>query len=74
MALLDVTGTYINRERIRIIQSMTAFNRSYVRFIAIVGLDFFMLAAFRIMVRVTGRKNHGVFRKREKALGWLRGR
>jgi len=71
MALLDVTGTAINKERIRIIQDMASHNRPYVRFIAIVGLGFFMSAAFRIMLSVTGRKNHGVFRRREKALDWL---
>jgi hypothetical protein len=71
MALLDITGTAISWERIRIIQSMAAHNRPYVRFIAIVGLGFFRAAAFRVMLRVTGRKNHMVFRTREKALGWL---
>jgi hypothetical protein len=71
MALLDVTGTSINRKRIRRIQDMAAHNRPYVKFIALVGLGLFRSMAFRIMLRVTGRKNHMVFRKREKALEWL---
>jgi hypothetical protein len=74
MALLDVTGTAINRGKIRIIRSMAAHNRPYVRFIAITGLGFFMSAAFSVMLWVTSRKNHGVFRKREKAMGWLEAR
>jgi hypothetical protein len=73
MALLDVTGTATNKERIRIIQGMTAYNRPYVRFIAIVGLGFIRSMAFRGVLRVTGRRNHKVFRKREKALEWLGG-
>ena len=72
-ALLDVTGTHIDRERIRIIQGMAAHNRPYVRFIALVGLGLFRSAAFRLMLRLTGRKNHGVFGTREKALEWLGG-
>lgn len=71
MALLDITGTAINRERIKIIQSMAAHNRPYVKFIAIVGLGFFRSEAFRLMLRMTGRKNHRVFRTREKAMEWL---
>jgi hypothetical protein len=71
MALLDITGTTINRERIRIIQGMAAHNRLYIKFIAIVGLGFFRSVAFRVMLRLTGKKNHGVFRKRDKALEWL---
>lgn len=37
MALLDMTGTKINRKRIKIIQSMAAHHRPYVKFIAIVS-------------------------------------
>ena len=71
VAVLDITGTNIDRERIRIIQGMAAHNRPYVKFIALVGLGFFRSAAFRVMLRVTGRKNHRVFKTREKALVWL---
>jgi len=74
VALLDVTGTTINRERINIIQSMAAHNRPYIRYIALVGMGFFRMIAFRVMLRLSGRKNHKVFIKREKALEWLGGR
>jgi hypothetical protein len=71
LVLVDFTDVKMNGERIKIIRDMAAHNRQYVRFIAIVGLGFFMSAAFRMMLRVTGRKNHMVFRTREKALEWL---
>jgi len=73
VALLDVTGTAIDRERTRIIQDMAAHNRPYIRFIAIVGLGFFRSVSFRIMLQLRGRKNHKVFGTREKALEWLAG-
>jgi len=68
LVLVDVTGTSIDRERIKIIQSMAAHNRPYVRFLALVGLGFFKSIAFRVMLRVTGRKNHRVFGTR--IWGW----
>ena len=71
IALLDITGTIIDKERINIIQSMAAHNRPYIRYIALVGLGFFRSVAFRVMLRLSGRKNHGVFATREKALEWL---
>jgi hypothetical protein len=74
IALLDITGTTIDKERINIIQSMAAHNRPYIRFIALVGLGFFRSMAFRVMLRLTGRKNHRVFGTRERALDWLGGR
>jgi len=74
MALLDITGTKIDRERIRIIQGMVAHNRPYLRFIAITGLGFFRSMAFRVVLRVMGRRDHGVFRRRERAFDWLEGR
>jgi hypothetical protein len=73
VALLDVTGVTINRERIRIIQGMASHNRPYIRCIALVGLGFPRSVGFKLMLWITGRKNHGVFRKRENALEWLGG-
>lgn len=74
LALVDFTGMKIDRERIKIIQEMAAHNRPYVKFIAIEGLGFLRSVAFRVMLRLTSRKNHRVFRKRELALDWLGGR
>ena len=71
LALLDVTGVVVNKERIAIIQGMAAHTLPYISFIAIVGLEFFRAAMFRIMLWLSGRKNHKVFRKRENALKWL---
>jgi len=71
VALLDVTGTAIDKKRIRIIQGMAAHNRPYVRCIALVGLEFPRSIAFKVMLWITGKKNHGVFRTRENALDWL---
>jgi len=68
LALLDVTGTAIDKKRIRIIQGMAAHNRPYIRCIDLVGLGFPRLIAFRLMLWITGKKNHGVFGTREKAM------
>jgi len=71
VALLDVTGTTIDSERIRIIQGMAAHNRPYVKFIALVGLGFFRAILFRVMLLLMGKSNHRVFRTRERAMEWL---
>lgn len=71
LALVDFKGTHINKERIRIIQGMAIHNRPYIRFIALVGLGFFRAIGFMVMLRLTGRKNHRVFRTRGRALEWL---
>ena len=74
LVLVDFTRMNIDRERIKIIQEMAAHNRPYVKFIALEGLGFFRSIAFSMMLRLTGRKNHRVFRNRVKALDWLGGR
>ena len=71
VACLVVTGISLNRERIRIIQGMAAHNLPYIRCIALVGMGFARSIAFRVMLWITGKRNHGVFRKRDKALEWL---
>jgi hypothetical protein len=71
IACLDVTEIPLNRERIKIIQGMAAHNRPYVRFIALVGLGFPRSIAFRLILWITGKRNHKVFGTREKALEWL---
>jgi len=73
LALVDFTGMAIDRERTRIIKGMVAHNRPYIRFVALVGLGFFKSIAFRVMLQLTGRRNHRVFRTREKGLDWLAG-
>jgi hypothetical protein len=65
LALVDLTGTHINKERIKIIQKMAAHNRPYIKFIALVGLGFFRSMVFRVMLRLRGRNTHKVFMKRE---------
>lgn len=74
LALVDFSGMKIDKERIKIIKGMAAHNSPYVRFIALVGLGFFRVIAFTVMLRLSGRKNHRVFATREKALEWLAGR
>ena len=73
LALADFSGMKIEKERIKIIKGMAAHNRPYVKFIALVGLGFPRSIVFRWMLRLTGRKNHRVFRKRERAIEWLGG-
>ena len=73
VALLDLTGTKINRKRIRIIRRMAAHNRPYVRIVAIVGLRFPKSIGFRLTLFLWGIKNHRVFKARDKALEWLMG-
>ena len=74
VALLDVTGTKINRKRIKIIRGMAVHNRPYVRFIAIVGLRFPKSIGFRLTLFLRGMRNHKVFKTREQALEWLAGK
>ena len=71
LGLVDFTGMPTSGESIKIIKGMAAHNRPYMKFIALVGLGFPRSVAFRVMLRFTGRKNHKVFGKREKALDWL---
>jgi hypothetical protein len=74
LGMVDFTGVPTNRESIKIIKGMAAHNRPYMRFIALVGLGFPRSVAFRVMLLLTGRKNHKVFGKREKAMDWLGGK
>lgn len=71
LGLVDFTGMTINTETIRIIKGMAAHNRPFLKFIALVGLGFIRSILFRVMLRLSGRKNHRMFRNREKALEWL---
>ena len=71
LALIDFTGIKIDREKTMIIKGMAAHNRPYVRFIALVGLGCTRSIVFKLMLRLSGRKNHKVFGNREKALDWL---
>jgi hypothetical protein len=73
LALFDFTGLSVNKERMKIIKGMAAHNRPYIKFIALVGLGFPRSLIFRLIIRLTGRKNHRVFRKRDAALDWLAG-
>ena len=71
LALLDVTGTAIDKKRIKLIQGMAAHNRPYIRCIALVGLGFPRSVTFWARFWFTGKINHRVFGTREKALEWL---
>jgi hypothetical protein len=71
LVVIDFTGMKIDRERTKIIQSMAAHNRPYIKNIALVGLGFFRAAAFRVMLHLSGRSNHRVFGSREEAMVWL---
>ena len=71
LGLVDFTGMKFNKENTKIIKGMAAHNRPFMEFIALVGLCFFQSVAFRVMLRLSGRSNHRVFWKREKALEWL---
>ena len=58
VALLDVTGIPLNREKIRIIQAMASHNRPYVRFIVLMGLGFPRSIVFKVMLWIRGKKTH----------------
>jgi hypothetical protein len=73
LGLVDFTGMPISRESFKIIKGMAAHNRPYMRFIALVELGFVRSMAFKVMLQLSGRKNHRVFGKKEKALEWLGG-
>ncbi len=73
LGLVDLSGCPINRETTEAIKRMAIHNKPFIRHIAIVGLPFPRSLGFKIMLRLTGRRNHRVFRRREGALEWLAG-
>ena len=73
LGLVDLTGCPIKKDTIAVIQKMAAHNRPYIKYIAIVGLRFPRSMMFTLMLKMTGKSNHRVFRERMKAMEWLAG-
>ena len=71
LVLVDFTGMKIDRQKTKIIKGMAAHNNPYIRFIALVGFGSVRSIAFRVMLLLSGKKNHMVFGSREFALDWL---
>ncbi|MGA3014175.1 MAG: hypothetical protein ABSD71_09075 [Bacteroidales bacterium] len=74
LGLVDLTGCPITSDTIAVIKKMAAHNRPYIKFVAIVGLPFPRSMMLTLMLKLTGRKNHRVFRKRLNAMEWLTGK
>ena len=72
--LVDLTGCRITKDLIAVIKRMAAHNRQYIKYIAIVGLPFPRSMMFTLMLKMTGKSNHRVFRERMKAMEWLAGK
>jgi hypothetical protein len=74
LGLVDLTGCPMTKDRIAVIEKMAAHNRPYIKYIAIVGLSFPRSIIFTLMLKMTGKSNHRVFRERMKAMEWLAGK
>ena len=74
LVLVDFTGMKIDRQRTKIIKGMAAHNSLYIKFIALVGMGSIRSIAFRVMLLLSGKKNHRVFGSRESAQIWLAGK
>ena len=74
LVLVDFTGLKTDRQRTLIIKDMAAHNSPYVRFVALVGLGAIRSIVFKVMLFLSGKKNHRVFSSREPGLDWLAGK
>jgi hypothetical protein len=71
LALADFTGLPVGNDKMKTIKEMATHNRPFIKFIALVGLGCPRSLVFRLIIRLTSRKNHKVFAKRDAALEWL---
>jgi hypothetical protein len=71
LALLDLTGTPINRAALAALRKLSENNGPFIRSMAFVGLGAMAGSALEALLRATGRSNHRVFREKAKALEWL---
>ena len=71
LGLVDFTGCPFTKPMTGSFKRLSAHNRPYMRFIALVGLGPVRSALLRLMLFAAGRSNHRLFRTRQQALDWL---
>ena len=71
LALLDLTGTPVNRPVMASLKRMSQNNGPYIKAVTFVGLGTFWSAIVSAFFRWTKRRNHKVMHDRSRALEWL---
>ena len=71
LALLDLTGTPLNRALLSSLRKLSQSNGPFIEAMAFAGLGAVPGGALRALLRVTQRTNHMVFETRAEALDWL---
>jgi hypothetical protein len=71
LALLDLTGTPVNRALLRSLRKLSENNGPFIRAMAFVGLGMIPRSLLKALLRASKRTNHQVFRTRSEALDWL---
>ena len=71
LALLDLTGTPVNRTLLRSLRRLSENNGPFIRAMAFIGLSPIPRGLLKGLLRSSRRTNHQVFRTRNEALRWL---
>ena len=71
LSLIDLTGTKVNSTVLESLKKLSRSNGPYIKAIAFVGLSPMRYLMMKIILRITGRRNHRVIRNRGEALLWL---
>ena len=73
LALLDLTGTPVNRALLRSLRKLSENNGPFIRAMAFAGPGVIPGGALKALLHASKRTNHQVFRTRSEALNWLTG-
>jgi hypothetical protein len=71
LALVDLSGTRVNKEVIASLKRLSRNNGSYIQAIAFVGLSRTWSLLLSLLLRANGKRNHRVIHERSQALQWL---
>ncbi len=71
LALIDLTGTRVNKEIRASLKRLSQNNGPYIKAIAFVGLNKAWSLLVSTLLRVTRKRNHKVIQERNQALQWL---
>ena len=71
LALIDLTGTRVNKEVRSSLKRLSQNNGPYIKAIAFVGLNKPWSLLVSAMLRVMRKRNHRVIQDRSQAIRWL---
>ena len=71
LALLDLTGTRMDRVTLASLRKLSQHNGPFIKLMAFAGLGAISGSALKSVLRATGRANHKVFKGRREGLEWL---